>query len=370
MTDRSSLCTARAPGGTPGVFATAAFGALLAIAPATPAPAGAQETPEAVEYCLMCHEDESLTLELEDGSMLELGVDRASYLASVHGDELLCTDCHAGYDTDEHPSGVTFPSRRQYVLASYEVCKQCHFDTYTRTLESIHFDYLKAGLEEAPVCTDCHGAHAVADPHAKQAMISRSCGSCHDRVYRMYAESVHGKALVQEGIEDVPGCADCHTAHSIADPSSPAFHIRSPGVCIDCHGDPERMARYDVPVNVATTYLADFHGVTATLADPEAVDERRLVVTCVDCHGEHDVVSPALLREGEMKEKVARVCADCHEGAAQDFPAAWLSHFRPSLDHAPLVFLVELFYSILIPFMVLGLALQVGLHLYRVAVRR
>jgi predicted CXXCH cytochrome family protein len=256
------------------------------------------------------------------------------------------------------------------VLSSYEVCKQCHFDTYTRTLESIHYEYLKAGLEEVPVCSDCHGAHDVADPHEKRAMVSRSCASCHDRVYQVYAQSVHGKALVGEGNQDVPGCADCHTAHSIADPSSAAFHIRSPEVCIRCHGDEELMAPYEIPTDVAATYLADFHGVTATLADPAKVEERQLVVTCVDCHGEHGIVSPALMTEGEMKAQVARVCADCHEGAAQDFPAAWLSHYRPSLTHAPLVYLVELFYKVLIPFMVLGLALQVGLHLYRVAVRR
>jgi predicted CXXCH cytochrome family protein len=343
--------------------------ALLAWLPLA-ATAAAQDVPEGVEYCLACHEDESLALELEDGSEMGLGVDRESYMASVHGGELLCTDCHQGYDSDDHPSGATVESRRGYVLSSYEVCRQCHFDTYTRTLESIHYEYLKAGLEEVPVCSDCHGAHDVADPHQKQAMVSRSCASCHDRVYQVYAQSVHGKALVGEGNQDVPGCADCHTAHSIADPSTAAFHIRSPEVCIRCHGDEELMAPYQIPTEVAATYLADFHGVTATLADPDEVEERQLVVTCVDCHGEHGIVSPALMTEGEMKAQVAGVCAECHEGAAQDFPAAWLSHYRPSFSHAPLVFLVELFYTVLIPFMVLGLALQVGLHLYRVAVRR
>jgi predicted CXXCH cytochrome family protein len=324
-----------------------------------------------VEYCLACHEDLGLTLDLEDGDALPLYVDREAYLRSVHGDELLCTDCHQGYDSDdEHPSGATFASARRYVLGSYEVCKQCHFDTYTRTLESIHYEYLAEGVEDVPVCTDCHGDHAIADPHEKQAMISRSCATCHDDVYQVYAQSVHGKALVQDGNQDVPGCADCHTAHSIVDPTTAAFHIRSPEICVRCHGDSDLMRDYQIPTEVATTYLSDFHGVTATLAHPGEVEERRLVVTCVDCHGEHDIASPALMSENEMKAKVAGVCAGCHEKAAQDFPAAWLSHYRPSLDHAPLVFLVNLFYKVLIPFMLVGLALQVGLHLYRVAVRR
>jgi predicted CXXCH cytochrome family protein len=130
------------------------------------------------------------------------------------------------------------------------------------------------------------------------------------------------------------------------------------------------MAPYDIPVMVANTYLSDFHGVTASLADPAEIEERQLVVTCVDCHGVHDIASPALLPEGVMKAKVAAVCSECHEGAGSDLPAAWLSHFQPSLRHAPLVFLVELFYKIFIPFVVVGLLLQVMLHLYRIAAVR
>lgn len=334
-------------------------------------PVGAQEVPEAVEYCMACHSDDTFTMELDDGSELGLYVDPDSYMVSVHGNELVCTDCHEGYDSDDqHPSGATFPDRRQYVLSHYETCKQCHFDTYTRTLESIHSDYLKAGLEEAPVCTDCHGAHDVTDPHAKEAMMSHSCATCHEGIYRTYADSVHGQALVDEGIDTVPTCADCHTAHSIEDPTTVGFRLRSPEICIACHGDTELMARYDISPLVATTYLTDFHGVTATLADPDEVEERQLVVTCIDCHGVHDIQSPALIGEGAMKERVHQACANCHAGAAQDFPEAWLSHYQPSLSHAPLVWLVRLFYRIFIPFVIGGLALQVLLHLYRVTARK
>ena len=62
----------------------------------------------------------------------------------MHASQLICTDCHAKYDQD-HPSGATFPSRRAYTVGAYELCKKCHFDTYTRTLESVHYELLKAG---------------------------------------------------------------------------------------------------------------------------------------------------------------------------------------------------------------------------------
>ena len=347
--------------------------ALLLSAAASPFPLRAAEPSEAVEYCMTCHEDEGLTLDLADGTEMSVYVSPAALEKSVHGKELVCTDCHQGYDDDaRHPSGATFGSRREYVMRSYEVCRQCHFDTYTRTLESIHFTLLEKekGRQDLPVCSDCHGAHDIADPHDKQAMLSRSCGECHGGIRDEYLQSVHGKALVQEGVTAVPGCTDCHTAHSIADPRSAAFRLSSPEICIGCHGDEQKMKPFDLSADVAATYLADFHGVTATLHDPEKVEDRHLVVTCADCHGVHDIASPALVGQAVMTARVQKVCADCHQGAGADLPAAWLSHFRPTLKHAPLVFLIDLFYKIFIPFAVGGLLLQVLLHLYRVAVRR
>jgi len=341
----------------------------LAAALAAAGGALAQELPEAVENCLVCHADEGFTMQFEDGDELDLEVDADGWLASVHGGELVCTDCHEGYE-EEHPAGAVFASAAEYKVLRYELCRKCHFDTYTRTLESVHYELLRDVPELAPVCTDCHGAHDVADPHDKQATMSRSCATCHGDVYGVYANSVHGRALVENGVDAVPACADCHTAHSIADPTTVAFHLASPAICISCHGDRELMQRFGIATTVASTYLADFHGVTATLAGADEVEERRLVVTCVDCHGVHDIAAPATLPAGAMKQKAAAVCADCHQGAAQDFPAAWLSHFPPSLSHAPLVYLVETFYKIFIPFMVVGLLLHVSLHLYRAAARR
>jgi hypothetical protein len=327
------------------------------------------EVPEAISYCLDCHGDEEFSMELEDGAEMSLYVTAEAFAGSVHGPELVCTDCHLQYDED-HPTGATFPDIRQYVIGSYDMCKTCHFDTYTRTLESVHYEHLKEGSDSVPVCTDCHGAHDIQNPHEKQAMISKSCASCHVEIYEQYAHSVHGKALVEEDNRDVPGCADCHTHHDIEHPSTARFRLASPTTCVRCHGDEEMMATYGISPDVAITYLSDFHGVTASLADVSEVDPKQVVVTCVDCHGVHDMASPRLIGSEGMKSRVEETCAKCHEGASVDFPSAWLSHYRPSLQHAPLVFLVDLFYKIFIPFVTLGLLLQVLLHLYRVAIGR
>lgn len=331
--------------------------------PQAPAPAA---LPETVTYCLGCHEDKSLSLTLKDGSTMSLYVDVAEVRKSVHASQLICTDCHAKYDQD-HPSGATFESARAYTVKSYDICKKCHFDTYTRTLESVHYELLKSGVEGAPICVDCHGSHTIPNPHAKRAMMSRSCAACHTDTYAAYSKSVHGRALVEDNNQDVPACADCHTHHQVQQPGTTKFRLAAPDVCVRCHGDEALMSKYGISTMVAKTYLADFHGVTASLSRNLSEADQQIVVTCNDCHGVHDIASPKLRGPEAMKGMVTAACNKCHADTPTTFPAAWLSHYPPSPSHAPLVWVVGLFYKIFIPFAVVGLCLHLLLHGYRMS---
>jgi hypothetical protein len=325
------------------------------------------ELPDEVSGCLDCHADDSLTHVFDDGTEMSLYVDGDAFMESVHGGALVCTDCHEGYE-EEHPDFPEVGSIRAYTQASYDLCKRCHFDTYTRTLESVHYTLIQEGRTDAPVCADCHGAHGIQKPETHGPSISKSCGHCHSGVYAEYAVSVHGAAL--QGAPDLPGCPDCHTAHTIQDPRNVAFHLNSPATCLRCHGDQQMMKRHGIATTIGTTYLGDFHGVTASLADPSKVTPEEVVVVCVDCHGVHDIASVVAIGPVAMKTRVEKACRKCHQDASPDFPSAWLSHYPPSLSHAPLVFLVKVFYWIFIPFIVVGLAVQVLFHLYRVGIRR
>lgn len=337
-----------------------------AQAPQASAPAA---LPEAVTYCLTCHEDKTLSLTLNDGSTMSLYVDQAEITTSVHASQLICTDCHAKYDQD-HPSGATFDSARAYTIKSYETCKKCHFATYTRTLESVHYDLLKSGSTRAPICVDCHGSHNITNPHAKRTMMSRSCAACHTDTYKAYASSVHGRALVEDNNQDVPACADCHTHHQVQQSDTTKFRLASPDACIRCHGNDSLMSKYGISTMVAKTYLADFHGVTASLSRNLAEADQQVVVTCNDCHGVHDIASPKLLGPEVMKSTVTAACNKCHAGTSTTFPAAWLSHYPPSPRHAPVVWAVDLFYKIFIPFGVIGLCLHLLLQGYRMSAGR
>jgi hypothetical protein len=95
-----------------------------------------------------------------------------------------------------------------------------------------------------------------------------------------------------------------------------------------------------------------------------------VVALCVDCHGIHDIAKVTGASAPAFRANLVKTCQKCHPGASANFPSAWLSHYEPSLERTPLVFLVKLFYKLIIPFIVGGLLLQILLHLWRTVVNR
>ena len=346
---------------------TALLALLASLLAAAPAAAASEEATTGNAACLECHaEEDSLTF--KNGDKLSIQVKPETYSASVHGHRLLCTDCHTrhtGYPHPERPNA----SRHAYTLALYETCRACHFANYTRTLESVHFTLQGKAAAPTPVCVDCHGAHDVRPPDRPRADISRKCSQCHKAVFETYARSVHGKALLEDGNEDVPVCTDCHRAHDIADPRATLFKQQTPGMCGRCHADEGRMGRYGLSTAVVETYLSDFHGVTNEMYRQNG-DKGGVVAVCTDCHGVHDIASMKGQDKSVVKANLAIACRKCHADATTDFPDAWIGHYEPSADKATLVYGIRLFYWIFIPICIGGLLLQMLLHLWRIAVNR
>ncbi len=337
----------------------------------TPA-APTEETPAAPtdgkplpgDSCLQCHGERDLSMTLDSGETLSLYVDPQVYTDSVHGDKLLCTDCHATITDYPHPER-DIHSRREYNIAQYELCKRCHFDNYTKTLDSIHYKMLSSDDARAPLCTDCHGAHDVIPPSQPRAEISQTCSQCHQTIYQEYVDSVHGKALIEENNYDVPVCTDCHQTHTIEDPRTASFRIESVHLCSNCHNNEKLMEKYGISSTVVKTYLNDFHGRTVALVEKEDRDIWVEEAVCTDCHGIHDIKQVNSPNSPVIKGNLAETCGKCHEDVTVNFPGAWLSHYEPSTNRAPLIFFVRWFYRILIPFILVGLFIHVLLDLWR-----
>jgi len=317
--------------------------------------------------CLVCHSD-PVERSFTNGTTRTLQVHAGALDQSVHAG-LACVDCHAGAAEVPHPERQ-IGSSRQFTVAMSETCRQCHFSEYTDTLESAHAQAVARGDVKAPVCVDCHGGHDIKRASEPRTRVADMCGSCHSRAAETFRKSVHGQD-VAKNIADVPTCTDCHGTHRIAGSSHPGWRSSTPQICGSCHGNKERMAKYGLSTNVLRTYLADFHGKTASLraaAGPR--QEQTVVAVCSDCHGTHGVQRVHAPSSPVLKANIVNTCRTCHANASPQFPDAWLSHYDPSWKQTPAVMAVKTGYAVLIPVMIGGMLLQILTHLWRMAMNR
>lgn len=173
-------------------------------------------------YCQACHG--------HAGSAALPFIDEATLRRSVHRDHE-CAWCHTTHSKDAHPQRAGAGGR----TASIELagaCRQCHEDKYALYDGSIHARLVAAGDLTAPVCTDCHGAHAVGPKAVYETIAGVPCRNCHADIFDAYLGSMHGKARDGAGHFDAPICADCHRAHDIG-VASTGTRLRD--ACLACH---------------------------------------------------------------------------------------------------------------------------------------
>jgi quinolinate synthase len=332
------------------------------------------------ETCLSCHSNPNLTMKLDDGELLSLYVSLDLYDHSIHGEKGYgCVQCHTTVGNYPHPA-FSAKDRRDVSLKLYPLCQRCHNSQFQLTKDSIHAAAQASGNRNAAVCTDCHTAHAVrqlTDPQTGKLLpetriwIPQTCAQCHYAIYQQYSTSVHGAALLTEGNPDVPTCIDCHGVHNIVNPTTAAFRLKSPQICAKCHTDPKIMDKYGIPTQVLNTYVADFHGTTATIFEKESPDARTNVAVCYDCHGVHDIQSVTNPKTGlSIKKNLLARCQVCHPDATANFPTAWLNHYIPSPEKYALIYYVNLFYKFFIPGVLGGMAILVLLDVSSIVRKR
>jgi hypothetical protein len=305
-------------------------------------------------YCMGCHLQESLSLTLSGGEVLDLTVDVDAFNNSVHGEfDIPCVLCHSEITPYPH-APITAPDLRTFALERADACRGCHLDKYTEVADNVHGVARDNGHPEAAVCTDCHGTHDIQKTVKHSPEVQQTCRQCHSEVYQLYSESVHGESLVT-GNRDVPTCTDCHGVHDLEGPTDSEFHLFSPQLCADCHNDPELMEPYELSTNVLESYVADFHGSTVILFEKLAPDQETNKPVCIDCHGVHAIKKTDDPEGTVFQENLLQTCQRCHPDATENFSATWLSHYSPEPGKATLVWLVTLFYRILIPVVIGGM---------------
>lgn len=264
------------------------------------------------------------------------GVHPSHEAVEVDGD-LACTACH-GVDAD--------PAVAEVDAQLSEACASCH--------EAVQATHEQAG---GLLCTDCHDF--ADDPQLSELgpAMSRRCGGCHYDVLTDLESGGHaGGVSVDDYNPDLPNCMTCHTVH--ADPEAQLADVRLQATlaCIECHSRELLIERYQLPENVAASYVDDYHGATVEfLSNHPAGEGQPSVMVCSDCHGAHAV-------GWQPETALSGVCLECHQGDDK-IASAWLGHGRPGPGNQAIVWAIRLFYYVLIPFVLAGLFLNILLHL-------
>lgn len=301
--------------------------------------------------CLSCHAQATNPVELPNGELLFIQIDVGAFGDSTHGrNQVSCVTCHSDITGFPHPE-VEAQTLQEFQKKFISTCAACHAEQANQAQDSIHGQLLAQGSEIAPTCIDCHDPHTqpFVDEVSKTEF-AKICATCHNSIYEEYAQSVHGKAMIEDGNDDVPGCIDCHGVHTMIDPRTAEFRNSSVEMCANCHTDEEIMSKYGISTQVLSTYVADFHGTTTILFEKTEPGQKTNAAVCYDCHGIHDILSVDDPEKGlSVKENMLKSCQKCHPDATINFPTSWLSHYIPDKDKYPLVYYVNLFYKILIP---------------------
>jgi predicted CXXCH cytochrome family protein len=216
----------------------------------------------------------------------------------------------------------------------------------------------------AAACLTCHGGHdvlPVEDPRSKVSRrnIIKTCGGCHAGIERDYLEGVHGKDYVK-GIQDVPVCTDCHSEHDIRSPESldsGVYATRVAAVCARCHDD-ERLARqYGLLTSRLKTYASSYHGMASKSGETR-------VANCSSCHGHHDVRPSSDPRSSVNAANMAATCGACHPGAGANFAKGRI-HVVSERTENRLAYTVKIVYLVVIGGLISVFLAFIAADLYR-----
>jgi cytochrome b subunit of formate dehydrogenase len=214
---------------------------------------------------------------------------------------------------------------------------------------SVHGRAVARGNPKAASCSDCHGNHAILparDPRSpiNHWRVAAPCGHCHGEIQRSYTASIHGQAVAR-GVRESPVCTDCHGEHAILAPSEPESLVSparvSSATCERCHGDERLAAKYNLPRDKVPTFEASFHGLALRAGS-------QTVANCASCHGVHNILPSSDPRSTINAANLARTCGACHPGAGARFSIGPV-HVRPAsaVEH-PVVRWIRLSYVFLI----------------------
>ncbi len=210
-----------------------------------------------------------------------------------------CATCHG--DGQPAPSGV----RTMRPIEAYTA--------------SVHAAQIASGNDGAS-CSDCHTAHSPLRAANTTSSIHRlnvpgTCSGCHAEITAQFERSIHGLAAAS-GVDDSPVCTDCHGEHRIlgvAAEDSPLSATNIPiRICGPCHSDLRLGEKYGLDADQVPSYEESFHGLAAR-------GGAQRVANCASCHGVHNILPSSDPASFIHPDNLADTCGKCHAGAGERF---------------------------------------------------
>lgn len=230
-----------------------------------------------------------------------------------------CLTCHgSGHAIRE----VSDPRSPVHPRNQLELCVNCHNGKLLeRFSRDVHARLEGAKRAKAPTCATCHGAHEVPDADLLhnavfKRRLTKECGGCHQKEWKVYRASIHGTALLEEHKAGSASCADCHGHHGILRPKnrdSRTYAHRVSETCAECHADARLIRRFGLKSDVVQTYRESFHGRAFSL------DDRVQSANCASCHHYHAVYPANDPRSTVHPDNLRDACGKCHPGASRNF---------------------------------------------------
>ena len=247
------------------------------------------------ETCLICHGSYNFVVAREGSPRHSLWLNTEVFLQSVHA-KIGCNACHR--NIDEH--GHRLATRGEAVERMLQLGQQNGVGTNGKPAEP--------SPEDLPFGRDFTVTVAL-----------DACIQCHQKEFDAYRNSVHGEAKLSGLNPDAPFCTDCHGEHYILPRENELSRTNPaniPSTCLECHSQSDIKARAGLQRDVGTSFEQSFHGKRGMLGGVE-------VAVCNTCHGTHDIYRPNDPRSMVNREKIAKTCGECHDGAQLNFASAF-----------------------------------------------
>jgi cytochrome b subunit of formate dehydrogenase len=254
----------------------------------------------------------------------------AGYDASIHrpqenDDPRLetCVVCHTGHQTEMKGDAVT----TVFDIKLDEVCIRCHEGSLivgeNQAHGAIHRgEIAKVAMGEESNCGDCHTYHYMAPDHEKDKALEKSCADCHRQQQEQYENSTHYVTRARGHLES-PGCVDCHDENRISKSNEQFAGHSIIELCSRCHNDRDLTMQFQLNPDVVEGYETSYHGQMYQLGY-----QGEKFATCVSCHDNHSILPSDNAASSVGKENIIATCAQCHDKVNENF-VQFLTHHTP-----------------------------------------